>query len=261
MRFTVLGVQIDNVTRQQAIALVEEAIKPPEGRAASVFFVNAHTLNLAASDPSYRQVLNRGRFRVCRRHGRSLGGPAPGFASWRTWWAPISPRHCWKAPPAAATRTSCWGADAQTIAVAADYARRTFPGWTQAGFHHGYLTDEAAQFGRHRHDQRGPPRRAPGGHGKPDPGAMDPAEPAAAERAGLHGHRRIVRLLGGQRQPRAEVAAEAGTRMALATLSTAEPESPPLPHRQPAVPGASSSRTMEVRIGGRINSMYSSRSA
>ena len=35
------------------------------------------------------------------------------------------------------------GADAQTIAAAADYARRTFPGWTQAGYHHGYLTDEA----------------------------------------------------------------------------------------------------------------------
>jgi N-acetylglucosaminyldiphosphoundecaprenol N-acetyl-beta-D-mannosaminyltransferase len=35
------------------------------------------------------------------------------------------------------------GADEQTIAVAADYARREFPGWTQAGYHHGYLTDES----------------------------------------------------------------------------------------------------------------------
>ena len=31
----------------------------------------------------------------------------------------------------------------QAIPVAADVARRTFPGWNQAGFHHGYLTDEA----------------------------------------------------------------------------------------------------------------------
>jgi len=36
------------------------------------------------------------------------------------------------------------GAEAETIALAADYARRTFPAWRIAGYHHGYLADEAA---------------------------------------------------------------------------------------------------------------------
>jgi N-acetylglucosaminyldiphosphoundecaprenol N-acetyl-beta-D-mannosaminyltransferase len=34
------------------------------------------------------------------------------------------------------------GSDAETIPVAADYAQQTFPGWTLAGYHHGYLNDE-----------------------------------------------------------------------------------------------------------------------
>ena len=35
------------------------------------------------------------------------------------------------------------GADARTVGVAADYARRVYPGWTLAGYHHGYLTDDS----------------------------------------------------------------------------------------------------------------------
>ena len=38
------------------------------------------------------------------------------------------------------------GGDERTIGMAADYARREFPGWRQAGFHHGYLTDSACRL-------------------------------------------------------------------------------------------------------------------
>ena len=58
MRFRVLGVGVDNVTRRQAIERIEQAIGRRDERAISVFFVNAHTLNLAVADPSYREVLN-----------------------------------------------------------------------------------------------------------------------------------------------------------------------------------------------------------
>jgi N-acetylglucosaminyldiphosphoundecaprenol N-acetyl-beta-D-mannosaminyltransferase len=39
------------------------------------------------------------------------------------------------------------GADFKTIELAADHAKRNFNGWKQAGFHHGYLNDEAATAG------------------------------------------------------------------------------------------------------------------
>ena len=56
-QFSVLGVHIHNVGRLRAIGLIEEVVRRRDGRPKSVFFVNAHTLNLAAADPSYRQVL------------------------------------------------------------------------------------------------------------------------------------------------------------------------------------------------------------
>ena len=62
MRFTVLGVGVDNVTRRQAIELIEQAIGRRDERPISVFLVNAHTLNLAATDPSYREALNAADF-------------------------------------------------------------------------------------------------------------------------------------------------------------------------------------------------------
>ena len=50
--FTVLGVQILNIRKERGIELLKEVLRRREGRAKSVFFVNAHTLNLAAADPS-----------------------------------------------------------------------------------------------------------------------------------------------------------------------------------------------------------------
>ncbi len=68
-QFSLLGVRIHNLSRPQAIGLLEEIIRrrPPlcggaRGRARSVFFVNAHTLNLAAADTAYRDALRSGDF-------------------------------------------------------------------------------------------------------------------------------------------------------------------------------------------------------
>ena len=61
-RFAVLGVQIFNVTRKQAVELLDEALCRRGGRATSVFYANAHTLNLAVADPAYRNVLNAADF-------------------------------------------------------------------------------------------------------------------------------------------------------------------------------------------------------
>ena len=46
------------------------------GPARCVYFVNAHTLNLAAADSGLSRSAQRGRLRLRRRHGRPLGRPA-----------------------------------------------------------------------------------------------------------------------------------------------------------------------------------------
>jgi N-acetylglucosaminyldiphosphoundecaprenol N-acetyl-beta-D-mannosaminyltransferase len=112
-----------------------------------VFYVNAHTLNLACDDPEFRAVLNRANY---------VFGDGTGVR-WAT-------RILHAAPPKdnvngtdltpqlfASTagrgyRYYLLGNKPERIARAAEFTQREFPGWTLAGFHHGYLTpaDDAA---------------------------------------------------------------------------------------------------------------------
>jgi N-acetylglucosaminyldiphosphoundecaprenol N-acetyl-beta-D-mannosaminyltransferase len=141
-QFSVLGVRIDNATCQEAIAAIEEIIDRHDPRASSVFFVNAHTLNLAASDPAYRAVLN----------GSGLVLPDGTGVRWA---ARLQGVHIRENLPgtdfipslfhATADRDHSYfllGADAPTIRTAADFAQRTFAGWRFVGCHEGYLTDD-----------------------------------------------------------------------------------------------------------------------
>lgn len=141
-RFAILGVGILSVTRKAAIELIEEAICRRDSQAASVFFVNAHTLNLAAADPSYRAVLNTAGFVFADGTGVRWAARLRGVRV-------LDNMVGTDFIPALFQETSgrgysyfMLGADAPTVAVAADYARHTFPGWRQAGYHHGYLTDD-----------------------------------------------------------------------------------------------------------------------
>jgi len=141
-QFSVLGVRIHNVTRQEAIAMVEEIIDRRDDRAAGVFFVNAHTLNVATADPSYRAMLNdadlvfadgTGVRWAARLRGVWIHENLTGTDFIPAWFqATLDRGH------------SCFllGADPLTIELAADFARRTFPGWRLSGYHDGYLTDD-----------------------------------------------------------------------------------------------------------------------
>jgi N-acetylglucosaminyldiphosphoundecaprenol N-acetyl-beta-D-mannosaminyltransferase len=142
-QFSLLGVRIHNVARPQAIGLLEEIIRRRDGRSNSVFFVNAHTLNLAATDTAYRDALNSGDFVfadgtgvrwAARLHGVRVAENLVG-----TDFVPVM----FQATAGRGYSYFMLGADPATVAAAADYARRSFPGWTLAGCHHGYLTDEA----------------------------------------------------------------------------------------------------------------------
>ena len=140
-QFSVLGVPIHNVTRRQAITLFEKVIGRRDGRAKSVFFVNAHTLNLAAADPCYRDTLRGGDFVLGDGTGVRWAARLQGVRVRENLvGTDFIPEMFW-ATPDRGYSYFLLGADAATIATAADYARRTFPGWKQTGFHHGYLTD------------------------------------------------------------------------------------------------------------------------
>ena len=142
-RFSVLGVNLLSVARQQAVAMLEEIIRRREGRVRSVFIVNAHTLNLAAGDPSYRQVLNASDFVFPDGTGIRWAARLQGI---RVAENLVGTDFVPAFLHAAAGRGYSYfllGADRQTIASAAQYTRRTFAGWAQAGYHHGYLADEA----------------------------------------------------------------------------------------------------------------------
>ena len=237
-QFSVLGVRIHNVTSRQAIAAIEELIDHRDDRASSVFFVNAHTLNLAAADPSYRAVLNARRFRLRRRHRRPLGSPAPrrsraGKPAGHRLDPVAVPVHRRSRTFVLPARRRC----RDDRSWPPNYAQRTFPGWRLVGL-----------------SSRLPDRRRDGSRpsidkinaAKPDVllvGMGNPLQEQWIHRhlpelrvPRVHGRRRSVRLLGRQRQPLARLAATAGPRMALAAFSGAAPESPPLPGRQSAVP-------------------------
>ena len=138
-QFSVLGVKILNVTRQRAIELLENLIRNREGRARSVFLVNAHTLNLATGDPQYRAILNSGDY---------VFGDGTGVR----WAAKLQGVRVFDnlvgtdLTPLLLQSTADRGysyfmlvRNERTVFAAAQYARRTFPGWTLSGFHQGYL--------------------------------------------------------------------------------------------------------------------------
>lgn len=136
---SLLGVEITDVTRQRAVELLEEMIQHCDGRTRSVFFVNAHTLNLAAADEEYRRVLNA---------ADHVFGDGTGVR-----WATRVQGTCVQdnlngtdLTPALFRETAgrgyryfLLGSNKETIRRAAEYAEEAFPGWIQAGYHHGYL--------------------------------------------------------------------------------------------------------------------------
>jgi N-acetylglucosaminyldiphosphoundecaprenol N-acetyl-beta-D-mannosaminyltransferase len=136
-QFTVLGVPILNISKRRAIDLLADVIRSRDGRARTVFFVNAHTLNLAAADPQYRDVLNAGDF---------VFGDGTGVR----WAARLNGGRMTEnlqgtdfTPSLIEATAGCsyfmLGGDEPTIARAAEFAKERFSGSRLAGCHHGYL--------------------------------------------------------------------------------------------------------------------------
>jgi N-acetylglucosaminyldiphosphoundecaprenol N-acetyl-beta-D-mannosaminyltransferase len=140
-KLRVLGVEILDATMDEAVSRLGERL-PQSGPAQTVYFVNAHTLNLATADTEFRGVLSRADFvfgdgtgvRWATRilHDLCLRDNVNGTDLVPTLFERYRDR---------GFSYYLLGATPEAIELAAAEAGRLFPGWTQAGHHDGYLDD------------------------------------------------------------------------------------------------------------------------
>lgn len=139
---SVLKVKITNTSHLGAIEMMESFIKQEPDKVHNIFIVNAHTLNLATDNLEYRDVLNSasvvfadgtGVRWAAKLRGTNLQDNLVGTDLIPNFFNATSNR---------GYRYYLLGADPQTIKYAAEYTSQQFPGWTLAGFHHGYINEE-----------------------------------------------------------------------------------------------------------------------
>jgi N-acetylglucosaminyldiphosphoundecaprenol N-acetyl-beta-D-mannosaminyltransferase len=138
----VLGVDVTNDSEDEALARLSAMV---EGRGCHlVFFVNAHTLNLAAGDAEYRRVLNAadlvygdgtGVRWAARARSIELKANLNGTDLTPRLFDQLSGRgHTY----------FILGTPEDRVPHVAEGARQRFPGWTLAGYHHGFIHEPAA---------------------------------------------------------------------------------------------------------------------
>lgn len=142
-RVSVLGVPVIDQTMDEALDMLETCMRATPVRSRSVFFVNAATLNVASENPDYRGVLARADFvfgdgtgiRWATRalHGMKLKDNVNG--------TDLVPELFGKRG-GRGYRYFLLGNTPERIERAAKYLQTTYPGFTLAGYHHGYLKPE-----------------------------------------------------------------------------------------------------------------------
>ena len=141
VKHSIFGVQVADTTMSDAIQLLQTAISAPTGRPTMVFFVNAHTLNLAMRDEAYREVLNSAdcvfgdgtgvRWAMRAINGVRLKDNVNG--------TDLTPRLL-MATADGGYKCFLLGATPCDIKRAAEYVNQHYAGWTVAGYHDGYFS-------------------------------------------------------------------------------------------------------------------------
>ncbi|MEZ6047695.1 MAG: WecB/TagA/CpsF family glycosyltransferase [Planctomycetaceae bacterium] len=144
-QINILGVNIDDVTVARGVEIVEEMINTPQESPYSIYFVNAHTLNIAHADPAYGELLNRGDRVFGDGTGVRWGARLQGIQVRDNLVGTDFVPSLFTLTPEKGYSYYLLGSDTETVQKAADYAARMFPGWKQAGYHHGFIKDDVAR--------------------------------------------------------------------------------------------------------------------
>ena len=140
---SVLRVPVTDLSMDDALAWFEQLLtRQPRAKSHAVYFVNAHTLNVACDDPDYLQVLRSAdrvygdgtgvRWAVRLLHGRRLRDNVNGTDVVPKLFSRLAGR---------GLSYFLLGNTPERIERAAAHAQSTFPGWRLAGCHHGFLWD------------------------------------------------------------------------------------------------------------------------
>ena len=139
----ILGVRIHNASSEEAIDLIEELLHEDRAATSSIYIVNAHTLNLACESYPYRKVLNSGDVVFADGTGARWAARLRGTRLKANLVGTDLVPKLFQTTAGRGYRYFLLGADASTIQRAAAACQKMFPGWGLAGFHHGYVQDEA----------------------------------------------------------------------------------------------------------------------
>ena len=143
----ILGIQIANLSSQEAITDIEKIIREWDGRAHGIFIVNAHTLNLAHEYPAYRDVINSAHVVLADGTGARWAARMQGVRLKDNLVGTDLTPQLFNVTAGRGYRYFLLGADPEIIGRAAKYSADAYPGWDLAGFHHGYFgQDETAQI-------------------------------------------------------------------------------------------------------------------
>jgi N-acetylglucosaminyldiphosphoundecaprenol N-acetyl-beta-D-mannosaminyltransferase len=136
----VLGVDVLDLSMEEVLVRLGALLEGPSGRAHSVFFINASTLNIAAEEPAYQDILNGAdyvfadgtgvRWAARYIHGIQLRDNVNG--------TDFVPRF-FSNTAGHGYKYYLLGATPDAIIGAAQRAQELFPGWQLAGFRHGYF--------------------------------------------------------------------------------------------------------------------------
>ncbi len=138
----ILGVKVCNFTLEEAFSIIENCVTSNFSKSNTLFFVNTHTLNTSFNSSSYRQVLNDSTWVLgdgtgvrwaAKLQGIRIKSNLNGTDFFPYFFDKTSNR---------GHRYYLLGADEETIKRAAEEAKKLFPGWILAGFHHGYILDK-----------------------------------------------------------------------------------------------------------------------
>src|SRR5689334_2269471 len=142
--FRVLGVQLANASTEEAVDTIERLVIRGGPGTKPIYIANAHTLNLAAESTQYRDVLNSAHLVFADGTGARWAARMRGIRLKANLVGTDLVPQLFQRTAGRGYRYFLLGADAATIAVAAEMAARQYGGWTLCGFHHGYVQEPAA---------------------------------------------------------------------------------------------------------------------